>query len=136
MSRLCEACQHPDREQVDLALLTHGASYETIAAHFGLSYSGVRRHQRTCLGLTLQQSKEIQAMLSANNLLAKLGEWHQRMEAQYANADAAGEIQAAVSTARVGIQAIESFHRITADQVIERKLDEIEARVNAMNGGS
>lgn len=132
----CRTCAHPQRQEIDRALLLHIASYRKMAARYGLSDKGLRDHEQNHLGLSWELSKELQAMLSAQNLLAKLGEWHQRMEDQYANADATGEIQAAVATARVGIQAIESFARITQDAEIERKLNEIEARLNTMHGGS
>ena len=54
-------------------------------------------------------------MLSAQNLLEKLGQWHERMEEQYAHADAAGNVMAAVATARTGISAFESFAKRTID---------------------
>jgi hypothetical protein len=65
-------------------------------------------------------------MLSAENLLEKLGEWHERMEQQYANADAAGNVVATVATARTGIQAIESFSRIGVMSDIEKRLAALE----------
>jgi hypothetical protein len=86
----------------------------------------VRRHAHYHLGATVAASKELQAMLSANNLLDKLGEWHERMEQQYANADAAGNVLAAVATARTGISAIESFAKRTID------IDDNEQRFQAL----
>jgi hypothetical protein len=77
--------------------------------------------------MTLERSKELQAMLSGENLLDKLGKWHERMEEQYAHADAQGSILGAVATARTGIAAIESFARIGPLSDIERRLADVEA---------
>lgn len=133
----CIVCNRPDRTTIELALIRHDAGLTTLAKRFGnITHASLRRHLENHLGVTVAETKEFRDMLDAQNLLAKLGEWHQRMEDQYANADATGEIQAAVATARVGIQAIESFARITQDAEIERKLNEIEARLNTMHGGS
>lgn len=131
MSRICLACAHPQRNAIDLALLLHKQSYRRIAAHYGLTEACLRRHQANHLAMSWELSKGLQAVLSANNLLAKLGEWHEKMEHQYTKADAANEIMAAVATARVGINAIESFAKITLDADLAKRLDALEAQLNA-----
>jgi hypothetical protein len=125
MGRLCTVCTHPKRKEIDLALLYHSTSYRVIAREFGVGEDSLQRHERAHLALTWEISKGLHAMLSGNNLMEKLGEWHERMEAQYTKADAAGEIMAAVATARTGIQAIESFAKIGP-------MSELEARVQAI----
>jgi hypothetical protein len=65
-------------------------------------------------------------MLSGENLLEKLGQWHERMEQQYANADAAGNVMGTVATARTGIAAIESFAHIGVLSDVERRLAALE----------
>lgn len=136
MGHLCRACQHPKRQEIDMELLTHAASYRRMAARYGLSDKGLRHHEQTHLRISWELSKGLQAMLSAQNLLTKLGEWHQRMEQQYQNADAMGEIATTATVARVALQAIERFHAITLDTDIERKLAEIEKRLAATEGGT
>jgi hypothetical protein len=126
MSRLCEACRHSQRQEIDVALLLHTASYDRIAARFGLSFSGVRRHERHCLGRSYALAEELKAMLSAENLLDQLGKWHERMEEQYQNADATGNISAAVATARTGIAAIESFAKLGPMVEFEQRLAALE----------
>lgn len=65
--------------------------------------------------------------LSAENLTEQLGKWHARMQRQYRKADAAGDIHAAVATARTGIQAIESFSKIAALGELEQRVATLEA---------
>jgi hypothetical protein len=125
---LCTICAHLQRSDIDLALTLHRASYRAIAHHYGVTKPAIQRHERAHLATSLKQSQELQAMLSNDNLLAKLGEWHDRMEEQYKAATAAGEIMPAVATARVGIQAIESFSRIG-------QMSDLEARIKALEDG-
>jgi hypothetical protein len=52
-----------DPREVDAALLAHTAGYERIAADFGLSYSGLRRHERAHLADWLRRYKETQMLM-------------------------------------------------------------------------
>lgn len=124
--RLCSCCQHLDRATIDERLVMYSAAYRRIAREYHVDESSVRRHAHRHLGATVANSKELSAMLSAQNLLEKLGQWHERMEEQYAHADAAGNVLAAVATARTGISAIESFAKRTID------IDDHEARFQAL----
>lgn len=76
-------------------------------------------------------------MLSSNNLLDRLSEWHEKILDQYGHANAQGNIGAAVSTARAGIAAIESFSHLTersevaqALADIQRELEEVRERLD------
>jgi hypothetical protein len=115
MTRLCTVCAHPKRQEIDVALMLHSAPYRVLAGRYGLRMSSLQRHEQSHLRSTLQHSQELQAMLSATNLREELGKWHKRMKRQYRNADAQGDVMATVATARVGIAAIESFHRIMTE---------------------
>ncbi len=130
MGRRCTVCDHSRKADVDMALTFHLASYRVLARYFKLGEDSLQRHERTCLRSSWEQSKELQAMLSAENLLDKLGKWHERMEQQYTNADAAGNIGATVATARTGIAAIESFAHIGVISDVEERLTALE------NGGN
>jgi hypothetical protein len=103
MGRHCTICHHPHRDDIDLALMLHEGTYRRIAARYGVAETSLRRHEHDHLGMSLKLSKGRDAMLSAEKLLDKLGEWHERMEQQYAKADAAGSVLGAVATARAAI---------------------------------
>lgn len=45
MARPCKVCRHPQRDQIDRALLTRGP-YREIAKRFGVSPAGLHRHSR------------------------------------------------------------------------------------------
>jgi hypothetical protein len=127
MGRLCTICTHPKRDQIDTALLLHIEPYRTLAARYRLTKQSLKRHESSHLRMSWEKSKELHAMLSAENLLDKLGQWHERMEQQYAHADEAGNIAGTVATARTGIQAIESYAKIGPLADIEQRLAALEA---------
>jgi hypothetical protein len=131
MGRLCTAWQHPQRDAINAALLEHTTGYRHIAARFGLAWSSLRRHEQTHLRATLQHSKELAMSLSADNLLAEVGKWHERMEAQYAKADAANEIATTATVARVGLAAIDLFAKLGPLAELEERLQRLEERSDA-----
>src|SRR5216683_2117304 len=112
MGRLCTICTHAQRQDIDEALLVHAESYRKIAMQFDVTETALWRHEQTHLHHSLKESKALGEMLSADNLLEKLGTWHARMEAQYEKADAQDNVPAAVATGRTGIAAVEAFARI------------------------
>ena len=52
--------------------MLHFVSYDTIAAYFGLSRTGVMWHERFHLHRIVTQYQELHDMLSAKNLLKML----------------------------------------------------------------
>lgn len=119
--RKCECCRHPKVQDINAALVM-GGSFRYVSVRFGVSAMSAHRHLHFCIPDLARQSKELQAMLSADNLTEKLGRWHERMEEQYRNAVATGNIMAAVSVARTGIAAIESFSRLGVVDDMEQRL--------------
>jgi hypothetical protein len=104
---LCRCCSHPDRMALDLALVL-GASQRVVARRFRVTQTSVYRHANQHIAETIAASKELTAMLNAENLCDQLSTWHRRMEEQYRKADAAGNFNAVIGIARTGIAAIDS----------------------------
>jgi hypothetical protein len=74
MPQVCSVCRHSARAEIHLLLVRNAASLRSIAHRYSVTYWSVRRHERNCLRTTVQASKELQAKLSAENLLRKLSE--------------------------------------------------------------
>lgn len=127
MGRPCTVCSHPQRQQIDAALLEHAAGYRILASRFGVSKPSLQRHVETHLRGMIQQSEELRRMLATDNLTDNLAKWHRRMERQYRKADAAGNVPNTVATARAGIAAIEAFSRIGALGELEQRVATLEA---------
>jgi hypothetical protein len=56
MARACESCRHPERDELNRALVT-GRSYREVAARYGLSLAGVARHRANHLPEALLQAE-------------------------------------------------------------------------------
>jgi hypothetical protein len=129
MGRHCSVCTHPQRNEIDLAVLLHQEGFRVIAARYKVAATSLQRHEAKCLRTSWELSKGLNAMLQGETLLDELGKWHQKMLEQYGHADAAGNIMAAVATARTGIQAIESFSHIAEKNEVAKQLEEIQSEL-------
>jgi hypothetical protein len=109
-----------------VAILLHRQGFRVIGARFGVAATSLQRHERNCLRRSFERSKELNDMLRAETLLGELGNWHQKMLEQYGHADSAGNIMAAVATARTGIQAIESSSHLTERSEVAQALADIQ----------
>lgn len=80
MTRFCTACQSERRQELDLALLAHSASYRRIAAQFGLSEASLRRHEQTHLRQAMEQSKEWRMLANSESLIAEMNRLHEYVD--------------------------------------------------------
>jgi len=77
----CSICTHPDREAIDLALLT--TPLRDIAAQYGVSKSALQRHRTTHLAALAAQSRHVfsqRIALAAPRLRDRLEELHAHAE--------------------------------------------------------
>ena len=73
MSRTCTACNHPQRDSIDLSLL-EGGSLRDIARQFSLSKDALSRHKESHLPGQLAKAHEANETVSAGTLLDRLRE--------------------------------------------------------------
>jgi hypothetical protein len=69
LGRLCSVCTHPQRREIDAALIERAVSYHSVALGFGLNEFAVKRHQQSHLRARLEEAK----MLDAQALAAHRG---------------------------------------------------------------
>ena len=50
MARKCRICTHPQRSEIEAALLQNGASNRRISAQYGMGETSVRRHRAAHMG--------------------------------------------------------------------------------------
>jgi hypothetical protein len=129
MGRLCTVCCLPPekRQAVDAALLVHQVSYRAIASTFEVSELALQRHEQTHLRHSIQESRALSEMLSAENLLAKLGELDRETREMLTEARTQGKIQTALSAVRESRGNIEAFARIGPMSEVEQRLRALEA---------
>jgi hypothetical protein len=72
MPRICTICGHPDRAEIDRALVTGTEANRRIAARFQLSEQAIRRHRTDHLPAELTKAAAIEEEATATGLLARL----------------------------------------------------------------
>lgn len=98
MPRTCTVCDHPERPEIDRALLD-GEAYRHIAARFDTSTGALQRH-REHLPNQLVKASEAQEVAQADNLLAQVKSLQTRALSILDRADAAGDLRTALSAIR------------------------------------
>lgn len=98
MPRTCTVCNHPERLEIDRALLD-GEAYRHIAARFDTSTGALQRH-REHLPNQLVKASEAQEVAQADNLLAQVKSLQTRALSILDRADAAGDLRTALSAIR------------------------------------
>lgn len=77
MPRRCTVCTHPEKEAINVALVT-GEPFRHIAARYGTSTGALQRHKADHLPATLAQAQDAQEVAQADNLLAQMRDLQRR----------------------------------------------------------
>ena len=71
MPRTCTVCTHPQRSEIEAALLD-SASLRDIARQWRVSKDALARHKSNCLPAHLSQAKQAEVVCQADDLLGRL----------------------------------------------------------------
>ncbi len=97
MPRSCSICRHPERQQIDAALVER-ASYRVISGRFpGSSTSALQRHAQRHVPATLAQARQAQEVARGDDLLGQVEDLKAHAMGVLARAEAAEDLRAAVS---------------------------------------
>jgi hypothetical protein len=69
MPRTCTVCTHPERREIDRALVARSASYRDIAGQYGVSRTAISRHTQEHLPETLARAHAAEQAARADELL-------------------------------------------------------------------
>ena len=136
MSDQCSVCRHPEREDVDMALLAGQMPLRQLAARWGLSKSALWRHKRDHLPLHLAKAAEGDEVASAERLLSHLEELRTKALAITARAEKAGELNTALAGIREARQVIQALSQIVTVRDLEEQLADIEETLARRDGGA
>jgi hypothetical protein len=70
--RICRVCNHPNRSEIDEALLLSNFSLRDISGQSNISKSALQRHKKEHLPLELIKSRKADEVCRADSLLGKL----------------------------------------------------------------
>ncbi len=98
MAKVCTVCNHPQRNEVDKALV-NGESLRMIGKRFDISYSSVNRHKEHIPGALAKAQKAIE-VFKGDDLLREVMELQSRATAILDKAELAGDLPTALRAIR------------------------------------
>lgn len=114
MPRVCTVCTHPDRLEIDAALVARVDSNRRIAARYGVSENAIRRHKAEHLPEALVKATEAGELASAEDLLCQAQAMHTRALKILEKAEEAGDLRTALQAIREGRGCLELHARMVA----------------------
>jgi len=118
MPRTCTVCQHPNRAEIDRALLA-GEPLRNIAERFRLSTTALHRHKRDHLPSTLVKAREAEEVSRADDLLAQVQQLQAKALDLLRKAEAEGDYRTALAGIREARGCLELLAELT--QQLDRR---------------
>jgi hypothetical protein len=110
MARTCSICTHPQRGEIDAALV-EGEPYRKIAERWGVSSAALSRHLRTHLVALLAGRDEV----AADNLLGQVRDLRRQAQAIKDRAEREGELDTALKGIRELVRIVELLAKLRGD---------------------
>ena len=117
MPRVCTACAHAERDSVDHALI-RGEPMRRIAAEHQLSETAVRRHAARHIPAALVNAGEAREACRGERLLGEVMALQGKALELVAQAEAEGDVRAAVVALKEARECVEMRARIGAELTV------------------
>ena len=100
MPRTCTVCAHPDREEVDAALVRGVTPYALESTYSDLTRESIQRHSVKHLPGSLLKAREAEEIANADNLLDEIRDLQRKTYGILGKAEAAEDLKTALSAIR------------------------------------
>jgi transposase-like protein len=100
MPKQCPVCGHPERQEIEKALLGGSATLPEIAQRFSLPKWSLYRHKHRHLPSTLIKAQEAKEVARADSLLDQLKQLQKKALTLLDKAEAAGDLRTALQGVR------------------------------------
>lgn len=114
MPRTCTICKHPNRTEIDTALL-RSDSLRSIMARCSVSMGALMRHRDRHLPVTLAHAKEARETEMGENLMATAQRLRARAMGILERAEAAGQLETALKAIREVRGILELLAKLTGE---------------------
>ena len=123
MARQCSICTHPERAEIDEAIVTRTGSLRKISKDFGVSETSLHRHAKNHITESLTKAGQAKA-IQATDLFEKLEAWEQEVQLIFQEAKKSGNANVALLAIDRGSKLIELFAKLKG------LLKDVEVNVN------
>ncbi len=118
MPRVCSVCTHPQRPEIDRALVD-GATFRNIAERFGTSPTALTRHKKEHVPGHVAKAREAKQVADADDLLQQLKALRTKAISILQKAEGAGDYRTALAGIREARGCIETLLEVEGE--IERR---------------
>lgn len=135
--RKCSVCNHPDRSEIDKALVTRSMSYRNIAERFGVSVGALSRHKANHLPRLVEAaraSEVAQAVTSGVALMDELDSLLNRALAILEAAEETGQLKVALQAIREARECIKTCADLAVTAELEERVEELEELIELKGG--
>jgi hypothetical protein len=113
MPRVCTVCTHPDRADIDAALVRGVSPYDLETIYSDLKRAAIERHKLNHLPTSLLKAQEAQEMADADRMLAELQEVKADVWRLKSKAEEGGDYRTAMSGFTHALKALELQAKLT-----------------------
>ena len=114
MPRTCTVCRHPNRTEIDAALVEH-RPFRAIARQFDASKDALIRHHDNHLPAELVKAKEAAEVANADSLLDQVTSLRTRAITILDSAEESGDLKTAISAIREARGCIELLGKLAGE---------------------
>jgi len=116
MTRKCTICSHPERNEIDMLLLSGTSSLRDIADQFGISKSSLERHKsQGHISEVLAKAEHAAQTSQGNSLLAQVQELREKSLSLLKRAEESGDLR----TAAIFLRELREQIRLLAAMALE-----------------
>ena len=137
VGRTCSICNHPDRGEIDKALVTRSTSYRNVSERYGVSVRALSRHKANHLPRLVEAAKAseaAQAVTSGAALIDELDSLLNRALAILEAAEETGQLKVALQAIREARETIKICADLAVTAELEERVEELEELI-AQRGG-
>lgn len=114
MPRTCTVCSHPQRPEIDRALVA-GESFRNIAERFGTSPTALTRHKKEHVPGHVAKAQEARQVADADDLLQQLRALRNKAISILQKAEQAGDYRTALAGIREARGCIETLMEVEGE---------------------
>lgn len=135
--RKCSVCNHPDRGEIDKALVTRSASMRDVAGQYGVSRSALSRHKTNHLPRLVQAAEVAEAAQAVTSGVALIDELDRLLSRSLAILEAAeetGQLRVALQAIREARETIKICADLAVTAELEERVEELEELIEQRGG--
>lgn len=137
VGRKCSICNHPQRSEIDKALVTRSTSYRNVSERYGVSVGALSRHKANHLPRLVEAAKAseaAQAVTSGAALIDELDSLLNRALAILEAAEKTGQLKVALQAIREARECIKTCADLAVTAELEERVEELEELIEQREG--